>query len=309
MADVPAWAKAALATQRREPDPSGATHTAPTRIVVGDLRIVAPLAHLPTDPRLALVLKVAEAGEFVEVLLVHPATELATDRDAVLPRRETSAPYDVVVQTDLRAVVWTWQVGERVGRLHESTLGELRAWASGIDDEAVSEQPTAGAGFHTGTRLAGPIDRRWGLKKAEGTVLRRLAGDCTEALLTRDVVWRVDPGLLRPELLELADDPEALLEELLHWVATRSLALTDDDLEFLLSVGAFDKERWAELIDVGADVLTGVLDTVIQSATGVTAGPHFEPHRLVTAVHLEPPTRAESMKVIHSIGAKEPVLP
>lgn len=305
MSDVPAVLKSALAQLRRE---QPAAHAAPSRIVVGDLRIVGPLPHRPTDSRIVLVLEVDEPNDFADVLLVHPATELATDRDAVVPMRTSSAAYDVVVQTDLRAVVWTFQIERRVGRLDEVSLGEIRAWIGGNnDDESLLTRPSEEAGIHYGTRLAGPLDRRWAFKEAEGIALRGLAGDCTEALLDQDLVWRIDPGLLRPELLDLVDDREALLAELLHWVATRSLSLTDEDLELLLSAGALDIEEWAHLSDIGADVLMSIQNMVVQAATGVTASTHHELRYLITASHLGPPGSVESMELIHYLGAKESV--
>lgn len=137
--------------------------------------------------------------------------------------------------------------------------------------------------------------------------LRRLAGDCTEALLDQGLIWRVHPGLLRPDLLDLADDREALLEELLHWIATRTLSLTDDDIGLLLAAGAFDVEGWNELSDIGADLLLSVQEVVLQVATGVTSSAVQDLRRLLTAPHLGAAIPTDSMEITHYLGAKESV--
>jgi hypothetical protein len=156
----------------------------------GDLRVIESLAHRPTDHRIGLVLRVDSANEFAEVLLVHAAPELATDRDVVLPSNVTSAPYDVVVQTDLRGAVWTIQLGRRVGHSAEPALAAVKAATSSLGAGEIPMSPDARmAALHAGIPLAGPLDRRWSFKESEGAALRALAADCTEALLDQGLAW------------------------------------------------------------------------------------------------------------------------
>ena len=180
----------------------------------GDLRFAAPVPGSDATARLVLVISSASDLEFAEVLLAHTAAEMAGAVDAVLSPSLSGAPYPVVIQTDLRGAVWTLQLGPAVGRLEESTIRALSA----------SDAPIAGTsdGLSHGLRLAGPADPRWSFKTGEGAEFRSLTADCTGALLDEGV-WQVEPGLLRPDLLDLADDPSALVAELVHWVATRRL--------------------------------------------------------------------------------------
>ena len=127
MTDVPAIVTSALSERAtaRTPDAHGSVPL--TRVSEGDLRVIESLAHRPADRRIGLVRRVDPVGEFAEVLLVHAAPELATDRDVVLPSDVTSAPYDAVVQTDLRGAVWILQLGKRFGRLAAPALAAVMA--------------------------------------------------------------------------------------------------------------------------------------------------------------------------------------
>ena len=109
----------------------------PDRVIEGDLRVMGSPAHEPAAHRIRLVRRVYPADEFAEVCLVHSAPELATDHDVVLPAAAMSAPYDTVVQTDLRGVVWTFQFGKRVGHLSEIETVRTAAKNSEL------ERPTA----------------------------------------------------------------------------------------------------------------------------------------------------------------------
>lgn len=306
MTDVPAVVTSALAQREtaRTPEPPG--FVLPTRVSEGDLRVIESLAHRPSDHRIGLVLRVDSANEFAEVLLVHAAPELATDRDVILRSNLTSAPYDAVVQTDLRGAAWILQLGERVGRLAELALAAVRATDDSPEAGGLPLAPAARmAGLHTGTPLAGPLDRRWSFKESEGAALRALAADCTEALLDQELDWAVNPGLLQPELLDLADDPELLLIELLHWARTRHLALTDDDLELLLAAGALDPDTWLQFSDLGADLLMGFQEVLVRGATGVSSEARTDVRCMLTAPHLGATDREVPHDRIHYLAAKE----
>ena len=279
----------------------------PDRVIEGDLRVIRAPALEPTAHRIGLVRRVHPADEFAEVFLVHSAPELATDHDVVLPAALTSAPYDAVVQTDLRGVVWTLQLGKRVGHLIE--IETIRAADKYPELEGPAAPGDRPPGVFSGFPLAGPIDRRWAFKESEGSALRALAGDCTEALLDEEFAWEVDPGLLQPELFELADDPELLLVELLHWARTRRLSLTDDDLDMLLEVGALKIESWMQISDLGADLLTGLQEVLLRAATGVDSELQTEVQCMLTASHLGTAFQEGLHDQIHYLAAKELVAP
>jgi hypothetical protein len=156
------------------------------KVMSGDLRI-AESANQSSDPRIVLVRTVNEHEGFAEVLLVHTATELATDRDVVITPETSRVPYSIVVQTDLRSCVLLSQIENRVGHLGNVIMGVVSGW--GMSDsltEEADELFEEGA-FYGGTRLAGPLDRRWEFKETEGIALRKLAEGCVETLLEKFV--------------------------------------------------------------------------------------------------------------------------
>ena len=308
MTDVPAVVTSALAQRDTARTPEARRSVLPTRVSEGDLRVIQSLAHRPTDHRIGLVLGVDSANDFAEILLVHAAPELATDRDVILPSNVTSAPYDAVVQTDLRGAVWTLQFGKRVGHLAELALATVRATDNSLKASKLPAAPAARmAELHTGIPLAGPLDRRWPFKESEGAALRALAADCTEALLDEGLAWEMNPGLLQPELLDLADDPELLLIELLHWAETRRLSLTDDDLELLLAAGALEPDTWSQFSDLGADLLMGFQEVLLQVAAGVCSEARTEVRCMLTAAHLGASDREVPHDRIHYLAVKESV--
>lgn len=308
MTELPAALVAALAERRDEPEPLAHLDTSTRGVARGDLRIVEALPHRPADRQVVLVLRADSSRGFADVLLVHSAPELATDRDAIFVADIASTPYDIVVQTDLRAAVWTWQLGPRVGRLDEQSLDALNLLAQGTAALEPSSMAAAeDAGVYCGTRLAGPLDGRWSFKKSEGAALRRLASDCTEALLDGDLEWQVDPRLLRPDLVDLADEPLLLLGELSHWVQTRSSFLTEEDLEVLLAEAALDVDSWIEISDIGADLLMTLQELALRTSTGVGERIEHEERCLVVATHLDRVDHPEPIHRIHYLGAKEMV--
>ena len=183
MTDVPSVVTSALAQRDAARTPGARGPVLPPRVSEGDLRVIEALAHRPADYRIGLVLRVDSASEFAEVLLAHAAPELATDRDVILPSEVTSAPYDAVVQTDLRGAVWTLQLGRRIGHLAEPGLASVKATGNSPEaGELLTAQAARMSEFHTGIPLAGPLDRRWSFKESEGVALRALAADCTGGL-------------------------------------------------------------------------------------------------------------------------------
>ena len=149
----------------------------------GDLRVIAPPPGSAGDARLCLVLAVHTTGPagaaapFVELALVHPHAELATSMDAVVPGTLCATPYDIVVQADLRGVVWaTTQVGQHVGRITTDTFNEI----SGLLGTDTSTSPS---GVRVGLPLGEHCDRRWEFKVDEGRALDALTSDCTSQLI------------------------------------------------------------------------------------------------------------------------------
>ncbi|WP_419839769.1 hypothetical protein [Candidatus Poriferisodalis sp.] len=142
--------------------------------------------------RLCLVVGVDPAEDFAEVVLVHSTPELATSVDGVVPSCTTGAPYDAVVQTDLRGVAWTFQLGRLVGRLDEASLEALSSIALGNPATELAQ----GNEIWSGSALTGAGDGRWTFKIDEGSALRSLTRECTAAFLDCGTVGEFDPRLL-----------------------------------------------------------------------------------------------------------------
>lgn len=304
MIGLPAEVAQALALRAERRSWPTREHVRSNRVTRGDLRLVQALAHRPSDPRIGLVLAVDPGNEFTDVLLVHTAPELACDTDGIVPPATSSAPYDIVVETDLRAVVWTWQLGASIGALDDRALDAIRSIAArSQEDMDASAEPTGVSDVYSGLRLAGPSDQRWSFKEAEGEVLRRLSEDCTTALLNSGLTWQVDPGLLRPDLLNQAESPSDVLEELLHWAMTRKLTLTEPDLEALVEFGVLELDAWKSLGDIGLDVWTALQQVLLDAASSESAA-RSSGHRLLTAAHLRP-VEDMTFEVVHLLGRRE----
>lgn len=312
MTDVPEAVRLAVAnrTETNAPSRPGTTpaFTESGRISRGDLRIVAPTAgDRPAESRLCLVLGVDPTDEFADVVLTHTAPELATSVDGVVPPELSGAPYDIVVQTDLRGAVWTLQLGRRVGWIDEPALNNLTSIVLGRTEDPDS----SGGGLHAGIPLQGPADRRWSFKEEEGAELRRLTANCTDAVLDGDSVWEIDSGLLVSDHLGEPDDQVAIVAELWEWTRTRRtrhVTMTDDALAQLLDSSGTGLERWSDVSDLGMDLSTSIWDLAADISTNAPSSELIETsvRCLLTADHL-PTAEHESFEQVHYLGQRDRV--
>jgi hypothetical protein len=305
MTDVPVLLQQALQRHRHEGPKGAPIELSSGHVRRGDLRFVSSVDGPTAEVRLVLVLSVETNRACAEVILVHTATELACDVDGIVRSDQSSAPYAVVIETDLRGVVWSWQIAKAVGHVSEHVLETLGDVTSRRDSSGPS-----GEYVEIGLRLAGAADSRWAFKKDEGEAFRRLTRDCTEALLDDAVdPWVVDPGLLRPELLDLADDRAAVVSELMHWLRTRPVSLNPEDVERLLSLDVLDYDAWSHLGDLGADLWTALQELIERSATTGqdVASRAGRPWRLVSAKHLSATVWNPEPELTYRLGQESTV--
>ena len=211
----------------------------PLPVSRGQIRRLAegPQVGEPVE-RLALVLRVYGSREFAEILFVHPYAELAASTDLIVPSEHSRLAYRVVVQTDVRGVVWLTQLDALVGVLDRAALDAAGLVALGED--------TASESLVAGPPLRGRFDRRWDFKAAEGSALRTLAAVCTASLLDGREPIQLDVVILLPVLLAACDDHESALLKLLDIVSKRDVVFDRDDVERLDEIGALAVDNWTE---------------------------------------------------------------
>ena len=190
--------------------------------------------------RLALVLGVDDRRDFAEIMFVHPYAELATGTDLVVPSEHSRVAYRVVVETDVRGVVWLTQLGSLIGVLDRTALEAVGAVALGEDP--------AWRSLVAGPPLRGRFDQRWDFKAAEGSALRILAAECTASLLDGQAPLQLDIGVLSPVLLAACDDRESAMLKLLDIVSKRDVVFDLDDVARLDEIGALSEANWTDAL-------------------------------------------------------------
>lgn len=173
---------------------------------------IRAIRHSPDDPvltneapeRMVLVVRVDTDQEFTEVMLVHPYVELGTSLDLVVTPEHSTTPYRTVIQTDTRAVVWTYQLDTLMGEFDPAALEALGDVATG--------RTVHRAGLYSGPPLRGPLDPRWEFKAQEGEAIRSLALDCTIALLNGESPLRFTPSHLGPSPLNTTAGSDATID-------------------------------------------------------------------------------------------------
>lgn len=294
MSDLPDSLQAAARTYTRLSS-NNSFSGGDTRVRRGDLRIVRGVPGVDVEPRLVLVLKVDQNREFAEVLLTHTSSDLAHSIDLVLPRGSTPTAYELVIETDLRGVVWTLQLGPLVGRVDNEVFTVLNDGTSENGQIGSSQVPM------WGTALLGPTDPRWAFKAEEGRVFRAITSDCTEVLLD-DSTWELDTNLLHAEAISTAENAEALIEDLVHWVATRQLHVSADEILLLVEDGALEPDAWSEESDLGLDLLTVLQQMLEEQITKDVGNERDSVLRLVTAEHVY---QGEGSDEVQYLGSRE----
>lgn len=296
MAEVPqVVAAAARALIERRSRDTTSTRIRPRAVEPGQVRLITALSHQPAGSRLGLVLRVDSDNEYVELALAHSAPEMATDSDLVIAEGVGDLPHPLVVESDLRAVVWTMQLGASIGAVSEEHLRTLQAGAPLGPREPMD----------VGLPLQGPADPRWSFKQDEGDALRRLAADCTMVLLDYGMTWSADPRLLRPEVLDLVSDPRALMQELMHCQRTRRMGIAADgvsELEGLLEL--LDPTAWSQFPDIADAIVDGLGGLLEHAATAEPrrADARGEPRCLVTSPDLQPDSSVDEYDAVLYVG-------
>lgn len=226
----------------------GAQHPRPVmpllgspEVRVGDLRYARPPHGGPS--RLVLVVALTDS-QAVEVTLVHPYAELATDRDLVVPQGLLDVPYAIVIQTDLSGVVWRTDLGRSIGHVPLPL----------VESYFTRKPPINMPQVYVGHTLAGSLDVRWAFKALEGDEIEALAADCTASLVDGETWWRPDVGTVLPKFLEHAPKYEVAMKELVDiWINhSDSLVVSIADWETIAELGLADRNTWVG--ELGEDI-------------------------------------------------------
>lgn len=139
----------------------------------GEFRVARADGALPC---LVVVLDVPKGEDFCNVAMVSNDVELATEADVRLAREETGLRYDVLVQSNVVAPVFTIQLGPPIGRL-PNDVADVLLLGGHVPD--LSNLPLA----RIGLPLVRHTDQRWAWKRHELRLLLDLARECIAAEL------------------------------------------------------------------------------------------------------------------------------
>lgn len=205
-----------------------------TAIKVGDIRRVGS----GDLERLALVLKVNSETNTTQFTLVHNYVEFATEHDIIVEAAASNLPYSIAVETDLRAAVFTAELGELVAIVPQKIVTACFEGSSTfIEDESMFVGPS----------LLGPLDARWDFKVEEGEIIRELSSAAIVSFESPEIQWIFDFDEIFAALLLPVDDAPAMALAMyeLWLVKGDSLAITPDHIVLFDDRGLLNRDIWS----------------------------------------------------------------
>ena len=203
-------------------------------IAVGDIRRV----RNGDLERLALILRVNPDSNTTQLTLVHSYVEFATEHDVIIDPAVTQLPYAIVVETDLRAVISTAEIGELIAVVPSRVVSACFGGpGSFIEDEKM----------FVGPPMLGPLDARWDFKAEEGEVIRELSSAAIVSFENPEAQWVFEFDEIFAALLLPVDDAHAMALAMYElWLARgNSLVVTPEHLELFDDRGLLVRETWA----------------------------------------------------------------
>jgi hypothetical protein len=222
-----------------------------------------------SESRLVLLLSIDSRKELVQFTLVHPYSDFAIDRDVIVPIEAADLGFEAVVETDIRGVMPTLQLGRVVGSVPLEVVDCCFELSLSFPTESQLEK---------GSPLKGPLDARWAFKAAEGETIRKLSSGAANVLLDGydNLMLDVDPIL--KTIAESGPDSTLIALALLDlWEReSDSIMFLPEHLDALLAFGLLDSQVWFEAIGDGAEhFLIAVLFPLIDAARSRSQS-HFE---------------------------------
>ena len=188
--------------------------------------------------RLVLILKVSPESNTSQFTLIHSYSEFASEHDIVIEPVATGLPYEVVVQTDLRAAISTLEVGQLVAKVPSRVIAAcFTGLTSFVDDRTM----------FTGQPLLGPLDARWDFKVEEGEVIRELSSAAIVSFESSEIQWIFEFDEIFDALLLPVDDDRAMALAIYELWKVRgdSLAITPDHIVLFDDRGLLSRDTWS----------------------------------------------------------------
>jgi hypothetical protein len=203
-------------------------------ISAGDIRRVKN----GTLERLALVLKVNSDTNTTQFTLVHSYVEFATEHDVIIEPAVTQLRYSIVVETDLRAVISTADVGGLVAVVPQKIVAACFEGPDGFIEEA---------SMFLGLPLLGPLDARWDFKVEEGEAIRELSSAAIVSFENLESQWIFEFDEIFAALLQPVDDAPAMALAMyeLWLIKGDSLAITPDHIVLFDDRGLLSRDTWS----------------------------------------------------------------
>ena len=210
--------------------------------------------------RFVLVLKVSPESNTSQFTLVHSYCEFATEHDIVIEPVVTGLQYEIVAQTDLRAVISTADLGTLVAVVPPSVVSTcFEGPVNLIEDDSM----------FVGPPLLGPLDARWDFKVEEGEVIRELSSSSIESFDNPEIQWVFEFDEIFTALLLPVDDAPAMALAMyeLWLVRGDSLAITPDHIVLFDDRGLLSRDTWSQALgESGIHFFDSVLTCFIERA-------------------------------------------
>jgi hypothetical protein len=225
-------------------------------VSAGDIRQLS----LGSIDRLVLVLKVSPESNTSQFTLVHSYCEFATEHDIVIEPVVTGLSYEMVVQTDLRAVVSTAELGRFIAVVPSRVVSAcFEGPITLIEDDSM----------FVGPAMLGPLDARWDFKVEEGETIRELSSSSIESFDNPEIQWVFEFDEIFTALLLPVDDAPAMAVAMFELWLVRgdSLAITPEHLVLFDDRGLLSRDTWSGALgESGIHFFDSVMTKFIEQA-------------------------------------------
>ena len=214
--------------------------------------------------RLVLILKVSPESNTSQFTLVHSYREFATEHDIVIEPVVIGAQYEIVVQTDLRAVISTADLGALVAVVPSRVVSAcFEGPATLIDDDSM----------FVGPAMLGPLDARWDFKVEEGEVIRELSSVAIETSLNHPGTGQLDFDRLLRALLPYSNNPTEMAFQTFELWISGDVQFTIEHLELFAERDLLSSRIWEDALGVAGEqffktVIVSAHEKLIAGSTG-----------------------------------------